>query len=255
MEENKCFFIVSRYNEDVSWLKNYSNKHLIYNKGDDDLDGYNFIEVQNIGGNQHDICHYIHTNYDNLPATMAFVQGDPYDHCAKEKFDKLIKQNWFAPLEAYEHLKENRCHKKCKIVDWGYMEKNNSWFISAHNTHIAEKGFNARCPYKSFDDFMVSFFHNYKHIEWLRFAPGAQYLVEKERCLQYPKSFWKSLIDLFPQDELINGGTEAHIIERSLWFIFNGVFKSRDNPIMVSSKPVDRIHLGRFLPGWIKRLI
>jgi hypothetical protein len=257
--KKKCFFVVSRYNEDVSWLKNYTNKHIIYNKGNDDLKEYNSIRVDNIGANQYDICSYIYDNYDNLPDTIAFVQGNPYDHCVKEKFDKIISNNWFAPLESYEHLKESNAHKKCEFIDWGYMEINNSWYISAHNQHIAKKGFKVRCPYNSFDDFMTSFFYDYKHIHWLRFAPGAQYLVEKERCLQYSRTFWSNLMHIFPHDKLINGGTEAHIIERALWLIFSGFFRPRDKPKISFKLFVGRHvnqsvrrHVGQLLPKWFK---
>jgi len=225
---NKCFFVVSRYNEDISWLDEYDNDYLIYNKGSDDINGYNHINVSNVGANQYDICRYIYDNYHNLPQTIAFIQGDPFDHCNKEVFDSLIDKNWFSSLESYEHVKENRVHKKCKFIDYGYMEKNNSWYIKAHNKHLKKNGFTRFCAYYSFDEFMNSLFVDYRSINLIRFAPGSQYLVNKERCLQYKRSFWWHLMNIFPKDEGINGGTEAHIVERALWLIFNGFFKPHD---------------------------
>ena len=99
-----------------------------------------------------------------------------------------------------------------KGVDGGYMERNDSWYISAHNGT-----YNLTCKYNSFDEFMNKYFSNYSHIEWIRFTPGSQYIVTKEQCLFYPKSFWESLMN-----ELnINRATEGHIIERALYMIFN----------------------------------
>jgi len=248
--KNKCLIVVSRYKEDVSWLRAYPNKSFIFNKGPDDLKGYDSAQVENIGANQYDICRYIYDNYDNLPDTMAFVQGNPYDHCNKEKFDVIIKNNWFSGLESYEHLKEDKSHKKCNYIDWGYMEINNSWYIAAHNRHLAGKGLKGTCRYNNFDDFMNSFFCDYKHVEWLRFSPGAQYLVEKERCLRYPRSFWGEIMGVFPQDTNVNGGTEAHIVERALWLIFNGFFRAREKALHISTPPPPRLR-EKFLPKWV----
>ena len=249
---NKCLMLVSRYKEDVSWLSDYENESLIYNKGIDDLKGLNSIQVDNFGGNQYDICRYIYDHYDDLPKTIAFVQGNPYDHCIKEKFNKLINDNWFAPLESYENLRVNSIHKKCTTIDFGYMELNNSWYIRAHNNHLSKMGFEATCPYNSFDDFMNTFFEDYTHIDWLRFSPGSQYLVERDRCLRYPRSFWGNLMDVFPLNISINGGTEAHIVERSLWLIFCGFFKPKNKPVLVSSPPQPRMR-DKFLFQWFAK--
>jgi hypothetical protein len=35
------------------------------------------------------------------------------------------------------------------------------------------------------------------------------------------------MIELFPKTEGINGGTEAHVIERSMWYIFNNSYKAK----------------------------
>ncbi|MDD5208135.1 MAG: DUF3431 domain-containing protein [Elusimicrobiales bacterium] len=232
--KEKALLVVSRYKEDLSWLSGYKNKVFVYNKGPLEVKGYDFENVPNMGGNQYDICHYIYDNYDRLPPTIAFVQGDPFDHCNKEKLDRLLEKNWFAGLESYEHLKENDCHRKCSFVDWGYMEINNSWYIKSHNQTMRKKGFEPKCPFHAFDDFMETFFEDYKHVDWIRFSPGAQYLVERERCLAYPRKFWRGLMDIFSEDGRINGGTEAHVVERAMWMIFNGFFRPRETPKLVS---------------------
>ena len=81
----KAFLVVSRYNEDVSWIKTLTDNYIIYNKGEELSSEYNQIIAPNFGGNQYDIFRYIHDNYDNLPELIAFVQGDPFDHCLHDR--------------------------------------------------------------------------------------------------------------------------------------------------------------------------
>lgn len=224
--KDECYFVVSRYNEDVSWLSDYNNGYVIYNKGEDNIFTGEILKRDNFGGNQFDICHYIYSNYDSLPDTIAFVQGDPFDHCRRDVFDEIILKNRFSGIEYYEHLKESRYHKKCSDIDYGYMEVNNSWYIKAHNKELRRLGRKSTTKYSTFDEFMSEIFEDYRPIKRIRFSPGSQYLVEKERCRFYDRSFWKYLMSVFPREN-INGGTEAHIVERALWLIFSGFYEQK----------------------------
>jgi len=204
----KAKIIISRYKEDFSWIKEYTENYVVYNKGEPILGDSRILNVENIGGNQRDIFKFIVDNYENLPELMAFVQAYPFDHCNKEKFDKIIGNECFTALESYENLQHNGASRN--DVDGGYMEINNSWYIPAHNaTH------NQTCKYSSFDQFMNQIFENYQHLEWIRFTPGSQYIIEKRQVLFYPKFFWKFLMD----NLITKSPTEGHIIERALWNI------------------------------------
>ena len=225
--KSKCLFVISRYNEDISWIKNYSNNYIVYNKGKDNLPGYKVQKRPNFGGNQYDIFHFIYYNYDNLPQLMAFVQGNPFDHCKKEKFDAIIGNTSFTSLESYENFLKTADRKRCRLTkgfDSGYSEINNSWYIESHNGTIKKKGYKVTCPFKNIAQFMDSLFEDYDDPKFIRFAPGSQYLVEKKQCLFYSKKFWKYLMDVIPTKEGLNGGTEGHIIERSIWSIFNNIY-------------------------------
>lgn len=46
--------IVSRYHEDVSWIKEYDLDYIIYNKGEDLDSSYDWIRKENVGENQKD---------------------------------------------------------------------------------------------------------------------------------------------------------------------------------------------------------
>jgi len=207
--------VVSRYNEDIYWVQDYSSNITVYNKGQQIADMSTIIS-DNFGGNQYDICRFIYDNYDNLPESIVFIQGNPFDHCCKSIFDKLVDNVTFTSLEDYTHIAESDMHRKGP--DGGYMEYNNSWFIEAHNTANG-----LWCKFPTFDSFMHSLFSDYEHLEWIRFAPGSQYIVTRENCLRYSREFWKKLMTYFPTTK-VNGGTEAHLVERALWYIFTGKY-------------------------------
>lgn len=218
MKEIKPIIIISRYNEDVNWIKEYTENYIIYNKGEY-LNNFNEKIVPNIGGNQRDLFQFVFENYDDLPDYMIFVQGFPFDHCNKEKFNRVMYNNFFTPLESYKDAPRNDWNNLDIEDDYGYMEINNSWYIDANN-----KTQNLTCRYESFDHFMNSIFKNYQHLDWLRFAPGSQYLITKEQCLKYSKKFWDHLMN-----ELnINKSSEAHIIERAMIYILTKKYEEQD---------------------------
>jgi len=208
-------FIISRYKEDYNWITEYTNDYLIYNKGEPILDD-NIINVENTGGNQRDICRFIVHNYDNLPDIMVFIQAYPFDHCSQSVFNKLIQNTEFTSLEYYGNTPSNNWETRYANGEFG--EINNGWYIDAHNGSN-----NQTCRYSSFDEFMNRYFRDYQHVDFVRFAPGSQYLVPKERVLQYPKKFWEALMNELNSKT----PTEGHIIERAFWYIFTGSYKLR----------------------------
>lgn len=45
--------IISRYNEDVSWIKEYDLNYIIYNKGEHLDSSYNWIRKENVGDREY----------------------------------------------------------------------------------------------------------------------------------------------------------------------------------------------------------
>jgi len=211
MTKPKAFLVISRYSEDISWVKSLTNNYIIYNKGEVLPPEYNQIQLPNFGGNQYDIFHYIYENYDNLPDLIAFMQGNPFDHCLPDRFNKLIYNESFTSLfgDAY-------------YPDGNYSEDNNNWYIEAT--------FNNNKPpskFSSFGEYMEFIFEDYTHQDKVIFPPGSQLIIEKERCLFYSKTFWKKLMSV-PSDIIgANGGRETHIIERSVQIIFENKYKEK----------------------------
>jgi hypothetical protein len=217
--ENKlnAFLVISRYKEDVSWVKSLTDNYIIYNKGEELPSEYKQIIAPNFGGNQYDVFRYIHDNYDNLPELMAFVQGNPFDHCLSDRFYKLIYNNSFTLLFGDSAYPEGNYHDGKP-----YWESNNSWYLNEPwNSHKPPSKF------LSFDDYANHIFENYTHQDTVTFPPGSQLIVEKERCLFYSKNFWNKLMNAVCQEIGMNGGRETHIIERSMQIIFENKYKEK----------------------------
>lgn len=215
--------IISRYNEDVSWIDKYNisdYEYIIYNKGEDLKEDYNQKKCENIGNNQRDIFEFIFENYDSLPDYMVFLQGNPIDHLTSpidfsgdvekllfDNLSELISREEFTYIENFD----NRINGSYSRLTDGYEEINNSWYIPATNQFN-----NQTCRWLDFDHFMNDTFKNYTTQMWLRFTPGSQYVLTKEIALHYSKEFWGSLMNILNR----NGMTEGHIIERSLGLLF-----------------------------------
>ena len=207
----KAFLVISRYKEDISWVKNLTSRYVIYNKGDVLPEEYVQIERPNFGANQYDIFHFIHSNYDNLPELMAFTQGDPFDHCLSERFYSLISSNTFTPLFGDRNYPHGN-----------YSEDNNNWYLNQPwQSHKPQSKFS------TFDEYMEFLFCDYVHEPVLTFPPGSQIIVERERCLFYSRDFWEKLMSVFPTIDGVNGGREAHIVERSIQLIFENKYHEK----------------------------
>jgi len=208
-------FIISRHDEPFLWISAYTQNYVVYNKGDPIYNNTKIINKPNIGGNQRDIFEFIYENYFNIPDRMVFLQAYPFDHCKKEKFDKIIHNKDFTSLESYEDNPPIGWHRK--DLDGGYMEINNSWYLYHHG----DMSYPLR--YTSFDNFMLKYFRNYVHLDWLRFSPGSQYILPKKNALYYSRKFWKSVMDDLP----IKNPREGHLIERALFLILTNRYQLR----------------------------
>jgi len=211
MKKTKPFFVISRYSEDPSWVKDITDNYIIYNKGNELSPEFKQKLLPNFGGNQYDIFSFIHENYNDLPELMIFVQGDPFDHCLKERFDMLIKNDSYTQLFG-----------DVNYPDGEYDEPNNNWYIDP-----VQRDKNIKSSIGSFDEYAQMIFGDYTPLDRLKFPPGSQILVEKDRCRFYSREFWEKLMSLIPKEIGLNGGVEAHIIERSIDLIFQNKYKEK----------------------------
>ena len=247
----KAFFVVSRYKNDVAWIKDYTDDFVIYDKSNTLPSCSKVVKVPNVGYNIHDIFHFIINNYSCLPELTAFLEGNPFDHCKKETFDKLIYNTEFTSLEDYSYLTseqigegndgdafirignvwrsppgdktETRYRPYKKDVDGGYMEINSSWYMHAH---FETYGLQSTKFFGFFGEFLNETFdvHRIDHPKWIRFAPGAQYIVPKKNILFYSKDFYKKLLSYV---SYYKKPAEAHLLERAMYSIFTNRWTER----------------------------
>lgn len=76
--------VIARYNEPTEWISSVNCDYVIYNKGseiqNDNIPKDKIINVPNEGLEAETFLRYIVSNYNSLPGSIAFLQGNPFDH-------------------------------------------------------------------------------------------------------------------------------------------------------------------------------
>jgi hypothetical protein len=220
------FLVVNQFHYDVSWVEKYTDNYVIYDKGGTENEGEKTIKLPNIGHNLHTYFHHIIENYDSLPDVLIFVKGDVFPrHCKEEKFLKVINNTELTALESYDDVDTSTNSAMRLTSEGGYMEINNSWYVPHHVSR----------HFINYNQFFKTIFVNPQIPLWVRFAPGANYIVPKENILRYEKRFYEKLnsyIDYDATEEECAGRekipAECHIIERALYTIWTSNYKVRE---------------------------
>uniref|UniRef100_A0A6C0DUT1 DUF3431 domain-containing protein n=1 Tax=viral metagenome TaxID=1070528 RepID=A0A6C0DUT1_9ZZZZ len=186
--------VVARYNEDVTWTKQFPNV-VIYNKGDKLEDtSYRQFFLNNVGREGHTYFKYICDNYDNLEDYTIFLQGKPFDHSPNVIYN-VTKYVNNADLN----------------IDFEYLSEDiwTTTFDREATRFWQNKGIN----------------HTYSRVFGIKpvnneciFGCGAQFIVSKERILQRPRAFYENIVKIL--DYTINP-TEGYDIERFHKYIFS----------------------------------
>ena len=236
--------LISYYEGNLDWIKSLKkNNIIIYNKSKKkqlnlNIKNIKVINKKNFGGNQCDLIHFIINNYKSLPDKICNLQDDPFDHIGTNKLLNFIEKK-FSSIESFDKKYHNKWTKgpismlknsfSFKInndIDHGYSELNSSWYIDSRNKIVQEQLGYITCEIQSFNEFMNHLFYDYESLKYIRFTPGSQFVLSKEKIQNYSLNFWKKLYNFFPR-ESINGGTEAHIVERAMYLIFLGIYNER----------------------------
>jgi len=197
-------YIVSRYNNNMDWMAEYTPSMILYDRGDEPTPGS--IIVPNIGTDIADKLHFIITNYFNrLPDIGVYCKGNLFKYISKKEFDNVKNNTVFTPLLKQDHkvYKDDKGKDVCFYKDGIYWEINNMWYLGAH-------------PCKH-DPKEVMKFCGIDKMEYVPFAPGSNYILPKEHILKRPREFYMKLY------EYVNWSVypaEAQIIERSLYTIW-----------------------------------
>lgn len=237
MSNHSRCIVASCFNADPSWLLKYNVPIYAYDKTWDGAEYENIsIPKSNLaihdsrmkliksclnGYNLYDYFYHIIENYSNLPDYVCFVKANIVPrHLSIEYFESHIMFDGFKALEDLTmhdlgFAKNWSIYKQIRSYamissDGGFLEKNNNWYARTN-----------RHPYKyfrTFDEMMTAMFNGYISPPYIRFAPGANYIVPKSYIQKYPILFYRKLLDLVSHHQLC---LEAHHLERAFYSIFN----------------------------------
>lgn len=191
-------FMISRFNQDVSWIGEYAPSAILYDRSDDPLPGS--IIVPNIGTDIADKLHFIITNYNKLPPVMIYTKANLFKYITKAEFDLVKDNSFFTPLLTKNHEQKPGVSFYLNNIYW---EINNLWYLGAH-------------PCK-FDPKAVQRDLGIDKLEYVPFAPGSNYILTAEDIRKHPVEFYQKLLNYLTW--AVYPG-EAQIIERGLYTIF-----------------------------------
>lgn len=193
-------WIISRYNHDISYLKDYTDDFIIYDRSDEPVEGS--IRVPNIGSDIYDKFSYIIDNYDNLPDVAIYTKANIFNYISKEEFEKIKDKKTFTPLLTQNHKVYEPI---CRYEDGMYWEINNMWYLGSYPCK------HKMIPYELQEILKIG------QMEYVPFAPGSNYILPKENILKHPKEFYKLLRSYLEWDRYPG---EAQICERALYTLW-----------------------------------
>lgn len=224
-EEN--FLVVTSYQNDLSWVPEYTNNYLVYDRSEAEvyppnLDRKKVRKQPNIGYNLYDYFTFIIDHYDNLPNCTIFMKGNTFPrHISQEYFNRIMNNQFFTPIEDFQ-----RHNVKWPIsffdATGGFCERNSDWYLKQHPARY----------FDSYNSFLKHCFQEPVLPRYLRFPPGANFIVPKENILKLPKVFYENLRTFVAYTQLPG---EAHIIERALFTLWTASFELNENML----RPLD----------------
>jgi hypothetical protein len=224
------FLVASDYNwlpDDIteSWIHKYTDNYLIYDRAHRLEESDKVKHQKNVGQNIYDMFDFIATHYDNLPETTIFCracilfpkvtpEGQSYGNCSEEKFVSVMNNKTFTELHDFGPEVHNGVSSKMG-PNGGFLEINNSWYMH----HFPCKYFN------NLNTFLRHVYVNPEIPEYIRFAPGGNYIIPRENILRYSKNFYEKIREYLGWECLVG---EAHLLERALYTIFTCDYDVRD---------------------------
>jgi hypothetical protein len=214
----KNFLVISNYNNDLSWVPEYTDNYLIYNKRSDEvaipesIDKDKIIQTSISGYNSYSYFTYIIDHYDNLPDCVIFAKGWTFPrHIRKESFDKIMNNEYFTPIEDWKTY-DPVFPVSFLSPDGGLCEINTSWYLKRWETKY----------FTNYNDFLRFVYKDPVIPLYVRFAPGGDCIVPKEHILKLPKVVYENL-RLFMSHCREPG--ETHMIERAMFTLWMSNFE------------------------------
>ncbi len=225
----KNFFCISFYEGDLSWVPAISSgRYHIYAKNTiaaAGIDPQKTTRVENVGYNVHPYLQYIADNYGALPEVVVFCKNNVFPrHVSRMTFERLASRKVFTGIEE-PHRWTHRYPYSTLGSDNGFLELNDSWY----------RNLNPRKYFHGFDDFYSFLFRGVSRPRYLRFAPGANYVVPKQNILLRSRNFYRNLMKFCEHHQFAG---ESHMIERALFAIWSS---SAEESAVMSSLITDEV--------------
>ena len=194
----KTKWVVSRYNHAISYLKDYTDDVVIYDRSDKPV--RDSIVVPNLGSDISDKFKFIIDNYDNLPDVAVYTKANIFDYIKPREFEKIKNNKTFTPILSLEH---HTYQPVCWYEDGIYCERNDYWYLG-------------QSPAKYAKEIIEIFRMNER--AYNKFAPGSGYILPKENILKHPKEFYQQLKSYLDWD--VYSG-DCQLMERNLWYLWS----------------------------------
>ena len=164
-----------------SWVEEYTDNYLIYDRVHRFEESAKIKHQVNVGANIYDIFDFIATNYENLPEIIIFCKSNVIPrHCGFEKFKNIINNREFTTIENY--IRDHQRHSPgiYSFVDEtdAYHENHNEVNNTVAYIHKSKYIF-------SYQEMLNSIFENPIFGEYIRFAPGGNHIIPKKDILKY----------------------------------------------------------------------
>lgn len=182
--------VVSRYNEDISWLDGQRYVKL-YDKG---VNG----NLPNVGRESHTYLYYIVNNYYNLPDTIFFTQaGNDHIH---------------HPIDYFIHMNKNQTHSS------NYINTSDGKHNMSDGRVNNWKGDTYPASLNFFEWFHKYVDNNIDVKDTLTWYMNACFSVTKDRILSRSLEYYENLLEQLSHHSNPEVG---HYFERSWYYIFN----------------------------------
>jgi|688.fasta_scaffold334760_2 hypothetical protein len=216
--------IITDYNRlpwdiESTWIvKYFGEDYLIYDKYHRFPENENVKHSPDVGVNIYDLFNFTYENYDNLPDICFFCKDDVIGrHCSVEKFEKILTNEEFTPIENYIR---NTPHYHPGI--YAYVTENDEYYESYREINYVA-GIQYPCKYVfSYRDLISEIFESPSFEDYIRFAPGANYIIPKKTLLKFNKDFYLRMREIVSWCERPG---EAYILERAICTIFDSPFE------------------------------
>ena len=208
--------IAVNYNYTPDWIPLATDDYLIFDRSDSpdytrNLDPNKVVKTRNIGNVDLDKLYYLIDNYDNLPESFLWIKTNLFKYITEEEFNQLKHNKTFTPLLTQHHL----CYTDEQgwvnyYQDGWYWERNNSWYLNTDHRPKYVESFNEWAGIHMLP----------KHLSYLPFAPGGNYILTREKVHKYSRDYYENMASMLDWTQLPG---EAQCAERSYGLMWGDI--------------------------------